>query len=817
MTAVWARLRSDLRSGWRSWLILALLIGAFSGVVLAAAVGAHRTDTAYPRFIRATGVHDILVSPAMTGFPNYYANLAELDQVDVLATIGGAALAPLGHNGDPEFQTNVFMPTDGRYQRAIDEPRIRAGRIPRADAPLEIFANPPAADRYGLRVGSTIAMAGLHFPPGATNAAEPQITQLRLRVVGIGYSAADIIPTAKLDSSPGFVTSPAFFSRYVPDTVSLAYDGAVVRLKPGADVAAFRREALVLARSDESVGGEVFLGDQADSNVKVDRAIRPLATALGLFAAFAGLAGFFVLGQAMVRQLALDATEVPILRTLGLTRPQLVVMSVLRAAVVAATAALVAVPVAIALTPMAPIGAARRAEIHPGVEVNVAWLAAGAALIMVLFTARAVMPSLRLARVHAGVQGAAELAAGARPSALARAAGQAGFSPAAATGIRMALEPGHGRTAVPVRATLAGILIGLAALASAMTFAVSLNRLISSPELYGRTWDVAVDGQFASLARLDYEPVLRASKVVQSFSGGYYGEATVAKRAVTSIGLDSAAVGPSLVEGRAPRTDDEVVLGTTTLRRSGSRIGDKLSVQFANETRTMTVVGRAVFPALGRGGFPQTGLGEGVWATDTVVQPPPDPQAQGQAYVNFWLVRTKPGTTDAQRARLEAQLTKVCGLDCLTADEAISLQKPAEIAALERVRWTPVVLAGLLGLLAVATVGQTLVTSTRRRRRDLAVLKTLGFLRSQVSATVAWQATTLAALAAVIGLPAGLLFGRIAWRALGDQLGIVPDPATPAFELAIAVPVTIVLANLMALVPGLIAGRIRPAVALRTE
>ena len=88
-------------------------------------------------------------------------------------------------------------------------------------------------------------------------------------------------------------------------------------------------------------------------------------------------------------------------------------------------------------------------------------------------------------------------------------------------------------------------------------------------------------------------------------------------------------------------------------------------------------------------------------------------------------------------------------------------------------------LAGVLGALALATVGHTLVTSIRRRRRDLAVLKTMGFQRRQVSAAVAWQATTFAAVAALIGLPAGIAVGRLAWLALADQLGIVPDVATP--------------------------------------
>jgi predicted lysophospholipase L1 biosynthesis ABC-type transport system permease subunit len=260
-----------------------------------------------------------------------------------------------------------------------------------------------------------------------------------------------------------------------------------------------------------------------------------------------------------------------------------------------------------------------------------------------------------------------------------------------------------------------------------------------------------------------------------------------------------------------------VVLGTSTLRRARGRVGDTVALTVGKDSRRMTVVGRAVFPGLGRGGFPQTGLGEGVWTTARALQPPPDPQAGGKPYYNFWLVRSRASATDAQRHALEARLAQVCGLDCLQPREAVTLQQPAEVATLDRVRWTPLVLAAVLAGLALATVGQTLVSSIRRRRRELALLKTLGFLRSQVSATVAWQATTIASLAAVVGLPIGVMIGRLLWRGLGTQLGIVPEPATPALALVIALPATVLLANLIAVVPGALAARARPALALRAE
>jgi hypothetical protein len=813
MTAVLTRLRADARHGWRSWLALALMIGVFNGVVLAAAIGARRTETAYPRFLEASHAEHLLLSPAATGIPSFYDVLRDHPDVESLGAIGGAALYPLV-DGKPELVANVFMPVDGHFLRDVDRPLIIEGRVPRIGAPREMLVNPVAAKRYDLSAGSHITMSALAFPD---EDAEPVSTPLVMTVTGVGVIAPDIVPTAKLDGFPTFVTSPAFYRKYVPDTVFLAYDGAALRVKPGRSIAQFRATAQQLASGYKEVGGELFVGEQTDRTQKVERAIRPQAGALAGFAAFAGLAGFLVLGQSLARQLVLDGIEIPILRTLGLTRLQLMALSMLRAAILATAGAAVAIAVAIALSPLAPIGAARRAEVNPGIEVNLVWLAAGASLVVGLFLVRAIRPAMRLAGVAAGARSGADIGARARPSALARLAGQASVPPAAATGIRMALEPGHGRTAVPVRATLAGALIGLAAVATALTFGSSLTRLVSTPHLYGRTWDIVFDGQFAALKRGPIEQALRSSGAVEGFTGGFYGEATVADRGVTAIGLANTDVGPSLIDGRPPLHDDEVVLGTTTLRKAGAAVGDTIDVTLGKDSRRMTVVGRAVFPGLGRGGFPQTGLGEGVWTTAKALQPPPDPQAEGDPYFNFWLVRTRPGATDGQKAALEASVGRLCPVDCSPSDEAISLQEPAEIATLDRVRWTPIVLAAVLALLAVATVGQTLVTSIRRRRRDLAVLKTLGFLRGQVSATVAWEATTLAALAAVVGLPLGVMIGRLAWRSLGEQLGIVPEPATPSLALVIALPASVLLANLIAVIPGMIAARIAPARALRAE
>jgi ABC-type lipoprotein release transport system permease subunit len=143
--------------------------------------------------------------------------------------------------------------------------------------------------------------------------------------------------------------------------------------------------------------------------------------------------------------------------------------------------------------------------------------------------------------------------------------------------------------------------------------------------------------------------------------------------------------------------------------------------------------------------------------------------------------------------------------------------KPSDLADLERVGGLPSVVAGLMGVMALATFVHTLVTSVRRRRRDLAVLKVLGFVRRQVLATVSWQSSALALAALLLGLPLGVAAGRWTWSLFARELGVPPEPATPVLAILLLVPCTFLLANVVAAVPGRLAARTRPATVLRTE
>jgi ABC-type lipoprotein release transport system permease subunit len=148
---------------------------------------------------------------------------------------------------------------------------------------------------------------------------------------------------------------------------------------------------------------------------------------------------------------------------------------------------------------------------------------------------------------------------------------------------------------------------------------------------------------------------------------------------------------------------------------------------------------------------------------------------------------------------------------------ALGAQRPGEIQSYARVLATPLVLAGLLAALGIGVLAHLLITSVGSRRRDLAILKTIGFARRQVSAAIAWQATTLVAIALAIGVPLGYACGRWAWQGFADNLGITSALVVPVITFAGIVVAAALLANVIAAFPARVAARTHAATVLRSE
>ena len=104
----------------------------------------------------------------------------------------------------------------------------------------------------------------------------------------------------------------------------------------------------------------------------------------------------------------------------------------------------------------------------------------------------------------------------------------------------------------------------------------------------------------------------------------------------------------------------------------------------------------------------------------------------------------------------------------------VAVQRPAEIVNYRSIGVTPLLLVSGLALGAVAALALTLAASVRRRRRDLALLKTLGFTKRQLAAAISWQASVAALVGILIGVPLGIVLGRWLWILFAHLIYAVP-------------------------------------------
>jgi len=831
MATVWLALRTDLRNKWRALLSLALLLGLIGGVVLTAAAGARRTDTAYPRLLSWASASQANILPAADGYPaDYYAALAKLPQVAQLSTavLYQVALPTATH---AENNQVTAMSSPGHtYGVGTDKAKVLQGRPFDPNAPGQAMIDPQLAALEHVGPGGTLRLYGVPNDPDGTPDFAKRIA-LSFRVTAVVVFDTQVVPIGG-GSGSGNIEPTALVSSFpVPGAVTTMSYGneAAIRLRPGATVDSLTRSATTLAKRYPDTNGEILTISQATQQATTQQAIHPQAIALAAFAALAGLIAIAVIGQLLSRQLALDAVEFPVLRAIGATRASLVGLSLARLAIVTLAGGIIAIAIAVAASPLMPIGPARLAEPHPGVEINLAILGAGFAVIALLPIALLAGAAWRAAKAAGGPLGFAEPARPARRSRIGGSLTKTG-SVTGGVGVAMAFEPGHGRTAVPVRSALAGSVIAVASLTAAAVFGTSLVALVSTPHDYGQNWNAQLDGEFGGVPGALGARVIAAEPTVTGYASGNYGQLMISGQIVPAIGLDQPPGGGylTMLAGRAPAGPDEIALGEQTLHAVHAQLGHTIPVDVEQIAagipavhRDMRVVGVVVLPAFGRGTFTPTGLGTGAVTTASLLSALSVPNATTLCHTkatcyNFFLLRYRPGTdASAAAATLTASITRA---SCPPGSCAVvSDQRPNDIKDYASIRDTPLVLAAVLIVFAVGTLAHVLLTGVRRRRRDLALLKTLGFTRSQVLGVVAWEASAFAVVALLVGLPLGVIAGRWAWGYFADAAGVPTGATVPLTPMLLAIPVTLVLANLIAAWPGWTAARLHPAAVLRAE
>ncbi len=780
MGPAWTCARSGLRHTVGATVALVVLAGVAGGVVLAAVAGAHRSDTAFDRFMNTTRGPDAIFQPQSD---EELEQISALPEVSAVAPLWFMAVAP--HGLTPGADGGAFAGSDERFGYRINRPVVLHGRLADPTRVDEVTMNAVMAHRLGVEPGDRVTLDGISpesFQAQASGdpATGPTGPHVRARVVGIVASFLDLATNA---GSPALYPTAAFFERYQD---RIASSGPIVLVDLKQDV----QDLPALQRGLEAAAGDgpaSDLGTRKDLSIDFDQAAGVQARALLVFAALAALAGIVAVGQAMSRHLARTVPDRLTTAALGMTRRQRFAIGVLETLPIAIGGALIAVPLAVAASPLLPIGLSRQAEPHPGVAFDAPIVVTGALLVGLVILGRGALSAWALACRATTVTETST------PSVICSTLARNNAPPQTVAGVGMAL-PGQPTPMGPAArsALLAGI-AGTALLVGILTFSASLDRLVSTPARYGAPYDRATTEAVPRDVARDRAAALAEQPGVGSVTVVGEGTVTASGRTVAAGSVEGVAGGPrvTVTDGRLPASEDEVFLGSATRRNLGLDVGDSLTVA----GNRVTVVGSGLLPAIGD-----------LDPNKIAVFTPAGLQAARGAVDGYYL------WFDDRSPHHEA----TTWADANVAPTAPPAPPPVvrNLADIDRM---PLLLALFVGFLAVAALIHATVTTVRWRRRDLAVLRVVGFSGRQLRSTVRWQAWVPVLVGLLVGVPVGIALGRWVWVLVARGPGVQDDAAIPVAALAALVPAALLFGALVAALPGRSAARLRPAVALRAE
>ncbi|MET1041489.1 MAG: FtsX-like permease family protein [Acidimicrobiales bacterium] len=774
--------RSEVRSRWRALLGLALLVALVGSVALSALAGARRTGSALDRFVDATQARDariVVDSPDVVD--DLVDALEDEDWVEAVARDAHFILTP---------STTTAISIEASPQAAlgttVDGPLVLDGRAPAPDAADEIAIDEAARDQLDLDIGDSLSVGT--FTPHTLECITTQECfdfepgpDLELTVTGV---VRGVDALQGVDLSPGGVASVAFFTAN-EEQVGALVDEPVVRLVNGADDLD-RLRRFVADLTDDDV---IVVPAAEDYRAAPSDTIDVFSAGLMIFAVLAALAGAVILLQAVGRQVMAMSPTIAVLSDLGLSGRSRAVAATLPLTGAAAAGAGLGVAVAIALSPRFPIGGARRIEPDPGVDVDLVVLIGGALVVVLVLTIRAL-----LAARAAGPLGDRPLRQAPRTRSQWRPPIEA------AAGLRLAFQRGRGRTTVPVRSALVGVTLGIAGLTGTAVVVQSTQAVVDDPTRWGLGWDATGSIVDPTTIR-DRLPAMADEPGVGSVAILRSGLLEVNGEELTSHAFegDDRDFDFVVVRGAPVGGDDEIALGESVLDDLGVDIGETVTVtDEAGEEHELTVVGTFASPDF-------AGEGPGTNAALTFAAWVDLAQSEGVSELAFTY------SAGADRDEVDQVLSDGYGVG------ASPPRVPGRLATLDAALDIPRFLGAFFALVGALGLVHALVTSTRRRRPLFAVWRSVGFTPGQVRRSVLWQGILVTGAGLLIGLPMGLVVGRLAFARVIDDLGVVDTPSTPTLLLVLAVPVALGLALVLAALPAWSAARGPAARFLRTE
>ncbi len=807
------RARSLLRQYW----VATIALGVFAGVAGGTALGvwgiARRTSTVYDRFVAYESAAtlavmgcpaDVTMDEAQADFFGRCGNHDYADVREFLSTVEGVESSSRWTLG----LTNVAAadhPTGGWRQltpiaidpgafAAIGTPFVLEGRLSDPAAADEATINEEAARRLGVGLGDELIVTPFtrsQFDEAGEGVSAAEGRPMRVIVVGVTRRSVDLLGRLGGDSvyedTSSVMVGPEFWNEIDGDVANYSV-GLVVDSSPELTAG-----ALDAAIQERWPGRPVFVEEgqllgSNSYNTVVD-AIQLQTMGLYVVASLVGLASLVFAGQAVARQVRREWSDAPVLDAIGMTRPGMIAAAVVRSVGFVAVSVVVGGIVATAMSPFGPVGIGRAAEPSPGLRFDWVVAAAGLPLIAASVVACAVVPVATIRQQLGRTDGLA------KPSRLA-----ARLPPTGAAG--WALTRSRSAGGLALGSAVIGCALASAAGVAAWSLSSSYDDLVAHPARYGSVWAAqvgnvaSVEQQIATRERIAAVPGVTSVGILTAEGIGDDPEATLF---AADPFLGDVAFG-AITAGRAPMNSNEIALGRHTMEREVATIGEEVEIaepggpgRFAFTVVGEVVVNDAVATRPGRGAL----VTHDAFTAMT-----------GGSLSQTYAVWVAPGADRrATLAALEAEFPTTF----------LERSTPRSVRNLGLVSKQPALLAALVGLLAGAALVHALVTSVRRARRQLGVLKTVGFTRRQIASTVAWHASALALWALVIGIPLGIIAARVLWTQIARSIGLESAPVISVPAVFVVVLVVFSATNLAALGPGIVAARIRPAQALRAE
>jgi putative ABC transport system permease protein len=658
----------------------------------------------------------------------------------------------------------------------FDHPVVTKGRWLAAGGGNEVVVDAGAADILGLTVGKPIDL----LTPGGNRT---------MQIVGFAVTAS---------RNPAPLNEPAFLYM-LPETLQEIEPDAVwgssgahtlragVRLANPDDPILFREEARA------TLGGQFELRYWQDVRAVSEEANEFDLIFLQVFAVFALFASGLIVANAVGGQVLSQLHDIGILKAVGFTPWQVtasLLVQNLGLSLVASAAGVIAGWL------VAPFFLRRSADIL-GVPATAAFdpvllLITGAviALIVALFT---LLPAWRAGRVSA-IEALMEEATGksGRVSRLAQAASRVGLPRVVVVGIKD-LSRRPARTAMTVAALVMAVITATFSLGIESTF----DKTMSDPTVIGGPpFDIGADRD--SFPDAQARQILDAHPDIERYTAEYTPAARYVGRGFDLRGLegDINAQGWALREGRMPARAGEAAMSTLFASEFGVEVGESITVSVSEEGVTTPLEVEIVGRYADVNGRALTVTRD----TLTTNEPPTD-----------YLIEVKPGT-DA-RAIADSLVEASGGV----LDPEIYSETIDEI----RDQWRPVLIGLNAVLLSIAGINllSSQLLSIRERRRDFAVLKTVGFTPAQIVGSVMAGGAVLALVAVAIGIPLGLVASRVMFDALSSaaEIGTGVGELPGALRLAPLVPLVLLVTVLASAVPARIASSLQVAEAMRHE